>query len=177
MDKQACGQAVYLYSLKDLVRIEKELGKECSELEKEISDKQKAALKMYDEDKGVFVSDEKKQISYMSQIWMILAEVADREMGAKILENIEKCDALQMNSPYAYHHYIQALINIGQKEKAYQKMHAYWDGMIEKGTDTFWELYNPENPNESPYGGTIVNSYCHAWSCAPAYFLRKYFSS
>lgn len=47
-------------------------------------------------------------------------------------------------------------------------------GAIE-GEDAFWELYNPENPNESPYGGTIVNSYCHAWSCTPAYFLRKYF--
>ena len=23
-------------------------------------------------------------------------------------------------------------------------------------------------------GGTIVNSYCHAWSCGPAWFLRKY---
>jgi len=50
----------------------------------------------------------------------------------------------------------------------------YWGGMLEEGADTFWELHNPENPNESPYGGTIVNSYCHAWSCAPAYFLRKF---
>ena len=46
--------------------------------------------------------------------------------------------------------------------------------MAELGADTFWELYNPENPDESPYGGTIVNSYCHAWSCGPACFLRKY---
>ncbi len=49
------------------------------------------------------------------------------------------------------------------------------DGMLKEGADTFWELYNPKNPNESPYGGTIVNSYCHAWSCGPTYFLRKYF--
>ena len=48
--------------------------------------------------------------------------------------------------------------------------------MAELGADTFWELYNPKNPDESPYGGTIVNSYCHAWSCAPAYFLRRYYS-
>ena len=31
---------------------------------------------------------------------------------------------------------------------------------------------NPANPDESPYGSPIVNSYCHAWSCTPAYFLR-----
>ena len=48
--------------------------------------------------------------------------------------------------------------------------------MVKLGADTFWELYNPANPDESPYGGTIVNSYCHAWSCAPAYFLRKYYN-
>ena len=55
-------------------------------------------------------------------------------------------------------------------------MRQYWGGMIKNGADTLWELYNPENPDESPYGGTIVNSYCHAWSCGPAYFLRKYFA-
>lgn len=47
--------------------------------------------------------------------------------------------------------------------------------MPDQGADTFWELYNPQNPNESPYGGTIVNSDCRAWSCAPTCFLRKFF--
>lgn len=47
--------------------------------------------------------------------------------------------------------------------------------MIEKGTDTFWEIFNPDNPDVSPYGGLVVHSFCHAWSCTPTYFLRKYF--
>ena len=59
--------------------------------------------------------------------------------------------------------------------KAAQMLRTYWGGMANEGADTFWELYNPDNSNESPYGGTIVLSYCHAWSCAPAYFLRKYY--
>jgi len=25
----------------------------------------------------------------------------------------------------------------------------------------------------SPYGTPLLNSHCHAWSCAPAWFLRK----
>ena len=49
-------------------------------------------------------------------------------------------------------------------------------GMMDMCADTFWELYNPENPAESPYGSSIVNSYCHAWSCTPTYLLRKYFN-
>ena len=46
--------------------------------------------------------------------------------------------------------------------------------MIRDGADTFWELYNPYNREESPYGSSMVNSYCHAWSCTPTYFLRKF---
>jgi hypothetical protein len=74
-----------------------------------------------------------------------------------------------------YHNYIDALIKVGEKQKALDKLNEYWGGMADAGADTFWELFNPDNPLESPYGGTIVNSYCHAWSCAPAYFLRKFY--
>lgn len=27
----------------------------------------------------------------------------------------------------------------------------------------------------SPYGDSVMNSACHAWSCSAAYFIRKYF--
>ena len=33
-----------------------------------------------------------------------------------------------------------------------------------------------ESAGLSPYGGKIIRSICHAWSCMPAYFLRKYYS-
>ena len=73
--------------------------------------------------------------------------------------------------------YNGGLALVGGKKMGLQKKEGKWGGMNELGADTFWELYNPENPSESPYGGTIVNSYCHAWSCGPAYFLRKYFTA
>ena len=47
--------------------------------------------------------------------------------------------------------------------------------MVRDGADTFWELYNPYNKFESPYGSVAVNSFCHAWSCTPTYFLRKFY--
>jgi len=71
-----------------------------------------------------------------------------------------------MVTPYMFHHYVQAPINVGRKAQALDVLRAYWGGMANEGADTFRELYNPENPNESPYGGTIVLSYCHVWSCA-----------
>lgn len=176
LDKQAPGQAVYLYGLKDLVKIEEALGKNCEELKEEIRLKTEAAEKLYDAEKGFFISGENGQISWASQIWMILAGVTDKDTANDILNRLpSEENAVKMNSPYAYHHYIQALIDTGMKEEAYRAMHAYWGGMIEHGADTFWELYNPEDPYVSPYGGLIVHSFCHAWSCTPAYFLRKYY--
>jgi hypothetical protein len=58
--------------------------------------------------------------------------------------------------------------------KARSLLTSYWGGMIEKGADTFWEVYDPTNDFLSPYNSAIINSYCHAWSCTPVYFLRKY---
>ncbi len=178
LDKQAPGQAIYLYGLKALVKIEEALQKDHRDLDAEIEAKTRAARTLFDKTLGVFVSGEEQQISCASQIWMILAGVVSAEEGKEILKRVEEIPYAEgMSSPYAYHHYIEALIQVGEKEKAYTRMHEYWDGMLKEGTDTFWELYNPKDPKESPYGGLVVHSFCHAWSCTPTYFLRKYYYS
>ena len=46
--------------------------------------------------------------------------------------------------------------------------------MLKAGADCFWELYDPTDPDRSPYGSPVINSCCHAWSCTPAYFFRRY---
>ena len=48
----------------------------------------------------------------------------------------------------------------------------YWGGMLDRGADTFWEVWDPNDERLSPYGSHLVNSYCHAWSCTPAWFIR-----
>ena len=109
---------------------------------------------------------------------MILAGVVSKQEGRNILERIEKNSrAVGMVTPYMYHHYIQALIDCGEKEKAHKKMALYWGAMIEDGADTFYEIFDPSHPNASPYGGNIIHSFCHAWSCTPTYFLRKYYQN
>ena len=99
------------------------------------------------------------------------------EEGAEILDRlVELKPEKGMVSPYMNHHFVEALLMCGKKDQAMEYMKYYWGGMLSHGADTFWELYNPENPAESPYGSSIVNSYCHAWSCTPTYLLRKYFN-
>ena len=77
-------------------------------------------------------------------------------------------------TPYMYHHVTEALFEAGLKEEAIRLLKSYWGEMLRLGADAFWEAFEPENPDYSPYGNPIVSSYCHAWSCTPVYLIHKY---
>jgi hypothetical protein len=80
-------------------------------------------------------------------------------------------------SPYLYHYYLEALYRCGEYDKVRAVIEEYWGGMVRKGADTFWEVYDPGDEFLTPYKkdkyDCVINSYCHAWSCTPVYFLRK----
>lgn len=178
LNKQAGAQAVYIYCEKAMIRLKRLLGKESGqqEMEQDVEKKIKAARQyLYDREKGLFVSGTGRQVSYASQAWAVLAGIFDDETNRRILSDIQHVpDAVKMVTPYMYHHFVEALIQCGDRKGAYQMMTTYWGAMIEDGADTFYELFNPQNPDESPYGSHVVNSYCHAWSCTPVYFMRKH---
>jgi len=135
-----------------------------------------AKMHLWDDELQFFISGDHRQVSWATQIWMVLAEVLDAEANAKLLERLPAHEgAIGMTTPYLYHHYVEALILSGRKDQALAQMNAYWGEMMKDGADTFWELYNPQDKKQSPYGSNLVNSYCHAWSCTPTYFIRKYF--
>lgn len=181
LNKQASAQGVFMYCLLAAIEIAEILGENAEKeklLEVYQNAKNDSLRELWDESLGCFVSGANKQISIASQIWMILGGTIEGQEAAELLNKIENVDGcIDMVTPYMYHNYVDALMKIGERKKALRKLEKYWGGMAELGADTFWELYNPANPSESPYGGTVVNSYCHAWSCGPAYFLRKYFAN
>lgn len=176
-EKQCAGQAIFVYALKDLMKIRTRLNLPCQELQTQIQRKSEALRsRWFDAARGVYVDGEKGSLSWASQIWVILASIATEEEGRMLLETIAAIpEATRAVTPYLYHHYIHALILCGQPQLAYEKMNAYWGGMLARGADTFWEIYDPQNPDASPYGGKIIHSFCHAWSCTPTYFLRTHF--
>ncbi len=179
LNKQAGAQGVLLYSLKaafEIAVIMQDWDRK-EQFDQLYYNCQNAANeRLWDGKQGYYVSGAQKQVSWASQIWLILGGACERDTARDILKRLPKSLAEKPVTPYMYHYYIEALIEIGERTKALSVMRTYWGGMAKLGADTFWELYNPENPYESPYGGTIVNSYCHAWSCAPAYFLRRFFN-
>jgi hypothetical protein len=135
-----------------------------------------AALKnMYDKSKGVFVSGDDKQVSVISQTWMIKAGVIkgkDAQKAIRIALNDK--DTVMPGTPYGTHYLIDAMVLCGMYNEARDYMLYYWGGMVQKGADTFWEAYDPENDLISPYHFHPLNSYCHAWSCTPTYFIYAY---
>lgn len=151
-------------------------GKEKNFLEAKLTAIVNATLEhLWSEEAGFFISGEGQQVSWASQVWVVLAEVLDQEEGKKLLNKLmEENPPIGMNTPYMYHHLVEALLLVGEKEKAVVILKHYWGGMINDGADTFWELYNPSDKEYSPYGSYLINSYCHAWSCTPTYLIRKY---
>lgn len=179
LNKQAGAQAVLIYAIRYAIRLAKvmEDTETITWLEEQMKLLKKAAVDAFwDEKQEMFVSGAEKQVSWATQVWMILARVFDQEKSRRlILHTMQVNPRIRMVTPYMYHHYMDALIRCGEEELALEEMKRYWGEMIRDGADTFWELYNPYNKRESPYGSSMVNSYCHAWSCTPTYLLRKFY--
>lgn len=180
LNKQASAQAILIYCLRRGLALSYEQNEpeRARWLEEQIAVVSEAAMKhLWDGNHGFFISGPQAQVSWASQIFMVLAEVLDAERQGELMDRLFVQDPdIRPVTPYLYHHLIEALLLCGRKDKALEEMRAYWGAMAASGADTFWELYDRSDSKRSPYGSHLINSYCHAWSCTPAYFIRKYFT-
>lgn len=179
LNKQTSSQAVLIYCIRRGIKLAQIIGdiKMVEFLKERLQFLVKASQKfLWDKEKNFFVSGKSKQISWASQIWMVLAEVLDKQASLELLYRLFSVNPqIGIVTPYMYHHLLEALILCGDRKKALEQMNLYWGGMMRDGANCFWEIYNMKNKQESPYGSNLINSYCHGWSCTPSYFIRKYF--
>lgn len=178
LDANTAIQGLMIYALDQSYELAQMIGK-ADEVKHwpEVSKKMARAARkeMFDSKRGIFLSGSDNQVSYISQIWMILSGVLNQKQARKALETVFAMpDAVYPGAPYAYHYLIEATIRSGMHDEAKSRLIDYWGGMVRKGADTFWEVYDPNNEELSPYNFFPVNSYCHAWSCTPVYFIHKY---
>ena len=177
-DRQASMQGLTIFTLQHSYELAKRLGKEkeAGEWLTIAGKMQKAARRhFYDKTLGVMVSGKDRQVSYLSQGGMILSNTLNKKEGAKAMATVMSMpDACYPGCPYAYHYVIEALLQCGMPQEARNLITDYWGSMVKRGADTFWEVYDPNNDYLSPYGFFVINSYCHAWSCTPVYFINKY---
>ena len=188
LEKRAAAQAVILYAIRYARRLARRKNdySQASWLMEQQEKLRKGAMEAFwDPEKRCYVSD--GQISPHSQIWMVLADVPSPEESAQLMGRLCEKDSTEdilqkaaggypLATPYMHHYYVMALLRAGLKEQAGSHMRAYWGSMLDAGADTFWETWDPKDPDASPYGGAVINSYCHAWSCTPAFLITRYFN-
>lgn len=171
-------QGVYLYTLERFADLLKAIGDdECEKYAALIPQVCTASKKhLYDESKKVFVNpSDNGQLSVHSQVWMILGGVITGKEAQKLLLScLDNKEFKQPVTPYMRHYVIEAMLKLGMKAETVQYLKKFWGSMVELGTDTFWEAYIPDDLDFSPYNDRMINSLCHAWSCTPSYFIRKY---
>lgn len=176
LHKQAAMHAIIVYCLRQTLELAERVGRQSDVANiRSHVEKMTAAAKqhLWDGRRGLFVSGPERQVSWASQVWMINAGVVEAEEGSKILQRVtEAPDAVRPAGPYLWHSVVEAMFRCRLDERAVELIRSYWGGMVRKGADTFWEVYDPSDDQLSPYGNHLVNSYCHAWSCTPAYFIR-----
>lgn len=182
LQKRTAMQGVILYALDKMTQLCRCIGEagSAANYEKQAELMRNTAYKkLYDPKKGLFLSDsDNDQLSVHSQVWMILGGVASAEESKKILQKVLSGNhMIQPVTPYMHHYLVEALIKADMKDEALAYMRAYWGGMIEKGADTYWEVYVPSDREISPYNNFVMNSGCHAWSCSVSYFLRQYYQN
>lgn len=177
LNKQTAMHGVAVYCLRRGIEMAQHLGFEEQAaawqlvLDKMVS----AAREKLLSHQGLFVSGGENQVSWASQVWMILAQVVSPGQGAEILQAVQRHhDAVRPAGPYLYHYVVEAMLHCGLNDEARDLLYSYWGGMAERGAKTFWEVFDPQNPLLSPYHNHLINSYCHAWSCTPTYFVRRH---
>ena len=177
LNRQTAEQGVLAFSFRALMRLGKALGKyeDVAFLDEVVRRMERGANeKLWDEGRGLYVCEGDGQASYLGQAWLVLGGLADGDRAARCMEAVfADAKAVRPATPYGHHYFIDALQAAGLRREADEHLKAYWGRMVELGADTFWEVFVPEDHRASPYGTPLLNSYCHAWSCAPAYFLRR----
>jgi len=178
LEKLTALQGVYLYTLERFSELLKEIGDEDFKKYSSLLSQVRSACKkhLYDENINAFINVfDNRQFSVHSQIWMILGGVINGEEAKNLLLfSLDNENAKQPVTPYMRHYVTEAMLRLGMKDNAVQYLKTLWGGMIDLDADTFWEAYVPDDPDFSPYNDRKVNSLCHAWSCTPSYFIRKY---
>lgn len=179
LDNHAAIQGLLIYAMEHAIDIAKKIGttQEIKDYPAKIKQLRTAGKKAYwDSKRKLVISGEKKQNSYTGTSWAILGGIINGKDAQDAIKNVTKNpEAIKPGTPYANHFLVQAMLNSGLKQEAKEYVDQYWGGMVRLGADTFWEYYVPENHLFSSYNGyTLLNSYCHAWSCTPIYFIVNY---
>lgn len=129
----------------------------------------------FDSQLNAVVSGPKREISPLSQIYVLLADILSPAVNEAVIERLLKFDLERtVTTPNTQGLLAEALFKHHHQTDALAIIRLFWQGMVDRGADTFWEVYDANDPTYSPYGSILLNGYCFGWSAYPAYLLRRY---
>lgn len=174
-DRSVAALGYFAYVIRQMIAITNKLNGSAENLNTLLSQVDQALLSFYDEEKGLFVT-EKGEISWHSQAWAALSGALTTAQAQQLLEKTAQVDpAIKFSSPFMMHYYLEALYANGMPEKALACIRDFWGGILDAGFDCCPECFQFGNERLSPYAHPAMNSACHAWSCTPSYWIRKYY--
>lgn len=178
MSKRTALHGVYLYTLRKLIAALKTLHRSTSRYEARLREGIRDAITHLYNGKAFINPYDRYEYSVHAAVWMVLGGVitgADAQLC--LTDALTSPESIKPFTPYMHHYTVEALIEAGLLDNARKYLEEIWGGMHARGGDTFFEVYVKDDPDFSPYGDKKINSMCHAWSCTPAYFIRRYFAS
>lgn len=92
LNKQAAAQGVLIYCLQRAVWLAERFEPELAVSYRQRLQQLKAAALdvLWDEQQGFYISGEQRQVSWASQIWLVLAEVGTPQQRREIMHNLEQ---------------------------------------------------------------------------------------
>lgn len=173
-DKTVSSLSVFAYVLRQMILMSEILGKPTEYFQNLIAEVHSVVIKYYSKEEKLFVSPN-GEISWHSQIWGTLSGVLPQEECIEILKKTAQINpSVRCSSPYMNHFYLEALYSLGMEKEAIDFIKTYWGAIIDAGFDCCPECFEIGNERLSPYLNPVLNSACHAWSCTPSYWIRKY---
>jgi hypothetical protein len=175
LEKQPCVHGLVIWCAKRALSLARRLGqlREVVALESRLGE-------LCDTARKAFVSPEalpqssSGQVSWAAWAWLTMAEILSPDEARYAFDRIQTLEAAVLpGGPYLMHYCLEALGGIGRQEQALELMRSYWGGMLRAGLDVFPEVWDTADEKRSPYGTHLLNSYCHAWSCTPVWFLAR----
>ena len=174
-DRSVAALGYYAYVIRQMLAISKKLGKPCDMLENLLAEIDRILLSFYDQEKELFVTG-KGEISWHSQAWAALSGALSTQQAQALLEKTAQVNPeIRFSSPFMMHYYIEALFVNGMQTQALDCIKDFWGGILDAGFDCCPECFQFGNQRLSPYAHPAMNSACHAWSCTPSYWIRKFY--
>lgn len=175
-DRTIAALGYFAYVTRQMLWLAQTLNKDEAYLSTLLAETEQLLLRFFHKEQGLFITPE-GEISWHSQTWAALSGALSAEDARALLQKTAALDPqIRFSSPFMMHYYLEALYTCGLFDTMMDCIKDYWGGILNAGFDCCPECFQFGNDRLTPYGSPVLNSACHAWSCTPSYWIRKYYS-